>query len=112
MLARSPRCMQACCASRRWTSSALSSTSSRSRLPRSPPSLPLPPPTSPYLDSYEVQVVVRTLSSPKPRALKLRADTWRALHVWVNGLTLMSKLARNGFFAQRAASANGDGASS
>ena len=57
-------------------------------------------------------MVVRTLSSPKPRALKLRADTWRALHVWVNGLTLMSKLARNGFFAQRAASANGDGASS
>ena len=41
------------------------------------------------------QVVVRTLSSPRPHALLFRTDTWRGLHLWVNGLTLLSKLARS-----------------
>ena len=42
---------------------------------------------------------MRTLSSPKPLTLHFRSDTWRGLHLWVNGLTLLSKLARSGILA-------------
>ena len=42
------------------------------------------------------QVVVRTLSDNWPLTLHFRCDTWRGLHLWVNGLTLLSKLARSG----------------
>ena len=54
------------------------------------------------LNLYEFQVVVRTMSSPKPLALQFRSDTWRGLHVWVNGLALLSKLARSGFLTEAA----------
>ena len=60
------------------------------------------------LNFYEFQVVVHTLSSLQPFVLWCRCDTWRALHTWVNGLTMLSSLARSGFFAALDASSRAD----
>ena len=52
------------------------------------------------LNVYEFQVAISTLSSVRPHVLRFRCDTWRSMHVWVNGLGLLSKLARAGLSDQ------------